>query len=195
MIPCGRNVRFFCCCWRALFSAVGTQLFDASPKIVTVSRGEKLCSSQSMHLHRRAFSLIRRCSESAEKFSAMPERSRSGNTVFKAASRTGKFSMPSAPGTSTANPSVTIYEGLRGTQIAKNSETGSRNRFREIGPAVRRHVAYPSEAIMELLRWRVSACPRLMSSTGRSMKRRSCATCSQNSENFFPTACSSKPGR
>ncbi|HTY10763.1 MAG TPA: endolytic transglycosylase MltG [Bacteroidota bacterium] len=92
--------------------------FDPSPKIVTVSRGESF-------------------SQAVDAFSASgllnhPTLFKISGKVFGYAGKIkiGKYSFTSgmsnreilyaiSTGTSTANPSVTIYEGLRGTQIAR----------------------------------------------------------------------------
>ncbi len=93
-------------------------LFEASPKIVTVNRGE-------------SFAQVVDVFSSAGVLSH-PALFRISGKIFGYAGKIkiGKYSFPSgvsnreilyaiSTGTSTANPSVTIYEGLRGTLIAK----------------------------------------------------------------------------
>jgi len=102
----------------ALFLIVETQFFDASPKIVTVSRGENF--SQAVDAFSSAGLLSHPAfSNSAAKFSVYAGKIKIGNTSFQSGVSNGN-SLCHQHGTSTANPSVTIYEGLRERRLQES---------------------------------------------------------------------------
>jgi UPF0755 protein len=92
--------------------------FDASPKIVTVSRGENFSqavdafSSAGLLSHPAFFKLSGKIFGYAVKIKI-------GKYSFQSGVSNREILYAISTGTSTANPSVTIYEGLRGTQIAR----------------------------------------------------------------------------
>ena len=92
--------------------------FDASPRIVTVSRGESFSqavdafSSAGLLSHPALFKLSGKIFGYAGKIKI-------GKYSFQSGVSNREILYAISTGTSTANPSVTIYEGLRGTQIAR----------------------------------------------------------------------------
>ncbi len=92
--------------------------FDGSPKIVTVSRGESFSqavdafSSAGLVSYPVLFKLSGKIFGYAGKIKV-------GKYSFQSGVSNREILYAISTGTSTANPSVTIYEGLRGTLIAK----------------------------------------------------------------------------
>ena len=92
--------------------------FDPSPKIVTVNRGESFSqavdafSSAGLLSHSAFFKLSGKIFGYAAKIKV-------GKYSFQSGVSNREILYAISTGTSTANPSVTIYEGLRGTLIAK----------------------------------------------------------------------------
>ncbi len=92
--------------------------FDASPKIVTISRGEGFSqavdafSSAGLLFHPTFFKI-------SGKIFGYGGKIKIGKYSFQSGVSNREILYAISTGTSTANPSVTIYEGLRGTQIAK----------------------------------------------------------------------------
>lgn len=92
--------------------------FDSSPKIVTVSRSESFSqavdafSSAGLLSHPSLFKLSGKIFGYAGKIKI-------GKYSFQSGVSNREILYAISTGTSTANPSVTIYEGLRGTQIAR----------------------------------------------------------------------------
>ncbi len=92
--------------------------FDPSPKIVTVSRGESFSQvvdafgSSGLISHPSLFRMSGKIFGYAGKIKV-------GKYSFQSGVSNREILAAISTGTSTANPSVTIYEGLRGTLIAK----------------------------------------------------------------------------
>jgi len=92
--------------------------FDVSPKIVTISRGENFSqvvqtfSSEGLLSHPSLFKMSGRIFGYAGKIKI-------GKYSFASGVSNYDILYAISTGTSTANPEVTIYEGLRGTQIVR----------------------------------------------------------------------------
>ena len=92
--------------------------FESSPKIVTVSRGENFTqvvdafSSAGVISHSMLFKVSGKLFGYAGKLKI-------GKYSFPSGASNREILYAISTGTSTANPEVTIYEGIRGTQIAR----------------------------------------------------------------------------
>jgi UPF0755 protein len=118
VLPAAGTIAFLVALLGLYFLLWESNSFDPSPKIVTVSRGETFAqavdafSSAGLLTHPALFKLSGKVFGYASKIKV-------GKYSFQTGVSNREILYAISTGTSTANPSVTIYEGLRGTLIAK----------------------------------------------------------------------------
>jgi len=118
VFPAAGTIAFLVALLGLYFLLWESNSFDPSPKIVTVSRGETFAqavdafSSAGLLTHPALFKLSGKVFGYASKIKV-------GKYSFQSGVSNREILYAISTGTSTANPSVTIYEGLRGTLIAK----------------------------------------------------------------------------